>query len=500
MLETAELGRKLGKEEYEAQVRELRFELLKAQNQLRGTPVPVILVITGNDRPGCNEVLNRLHEWLDARYLNVHAPDVETDEERARPYFWRIWRMLPPRGEIGIFLGGRYAGLFDREVARRDEKDKKKKRKKRKDSAEALDLETEMRFERMLVDDGAILLKLFLHLPHRAYRKRLKKSARGGEKGFLLSKEDRDQYESFHRAREAVSKLLRRTSTGFAPWHVIESTDPRYRDITIARMLLEQLPRTLPELENAEAAEPVEAPPAATQERVSVLDTVDLSETIDRDAYKSALAEEQARMHRLSRRARRKGIPAVIVFQGWDAAGKGGAIRRLIAPMDARNYRVHSIAAPSEEERKYHYLWRFWRRIPARGRIAIFDRSWYGRVLVERVEGFARPEEWMRAYEEINDFEEQLHAFGVRVVKFWIHIDADEQLRRFQEREKTPHKKHKITQEDWRNREKWDAYRLAVDEMIGRTSTEFAPWTIVAGNDKRLARLQVLRTVNKALK
>jgi polyphosphate kinase 2 (PPK2 family) len=205
-------------------------------------------------------------------------------------------------------------------------------------------------------------------------------------------------------------------------------------------------------------------------------------------------------MYRRSRRARRKGIPAVIVFQGWDAAGKGGAIRRLIAPMDARSYRLHAVGAPSDEERAHHYLWRFWRRIPARGRVAIFDRSWYGRVLVERVEGFARPEEWMRAYAEINDFEEQLHRFGVRVVKFWIHIDKDEQLRRFQERERTPHKQHKITEEDWRNREKWDAYRLAVDEMVSRTSTGFAPWTIIAGNDKRLARLQVLRAVNKALK
>jgi len=496
MLETAELGQKIAKEEYEAQVLGLRFELLEAQNRLRSTPVPVVLVVTGDDRPGCNEVLNRLHEWLDARYLHVHAPDVESDEERARPYFWRIWRMLPPRGEIGIYLGGRYAGLFDREVTRR----KKKNKKKSADADHAFDLETEMRFERMLVDDGAILLKFFLHLPHRAYRKRLEKNAKGGEKGSLLSREDREQYESFHEARRAVSKLLRRTSRSFAPWHVIESADPRYRDITIAQTLLEELRRALQQWENAEEPKPIEAPAAEAEARVSVLDAVDLSATIDRDAYKTVLAKEQARMHRLSRRARRKGIPAVILFQGWDAAGKGGAIRRLIAPMDARNYRVHSIGAPGDEERAHHYLWRFWRRIPAWGRMAIFDRSWYGRVLVERVEGFARPEEWMRAYAEINDFEEQLYRFGVRVVKFWIHIDKDEQLRRFQEREKTPHKQHKITAEDWRNREKWDAYHLAVDEMIDRTSTEFAPWTVIAGNDKRLARLQVLRTVNKALK
>jgi polyphosphate:AMP phosphotransferase len=494
MLETSELGQKIEREEYEAQVPGLRFELLEAQNQLRSTPVPVILVVAGNDRPGCNEVLGRLHEWLDARYLHVHAPDEETDEERARPYFWRIWRMLPPRGEIGIYLGGRYAGLFDREVTRR------KKKKRSADADHAFDLETEMRFERMLVDDGAILLKFFLHLPHRAYRKRLKKKAKGGGRGVLLSSEDREQYESFHEARQAISELLRRTSRGFAPWHVIESTDPRYRDISIARMLLEQLRRALHGLQNAEEPKPIEVPAAETEQRVSVLDAVDLSATIDRDAYKTALAEEQARMYRLSRRARRKGIPAVIVFQGWDAAGKGGAIRRLIAPMDARNYRLHAIGAPSDEERAHHYLWRFWRHIPARGRIAIFDRSWYGRVLVERVEGFARPEEWMRAYAEINGFEEQLHRFGVRVAKFWIHIDKDEQLRRFQEREKTPHKQHKITAEDWRNREKWDAYRLAVDEMVSRTSTEFAPWTIIAGNDKRLARLQVLRSVSKALK
>ena len=190
---------------------------------------------------------------------------------------------------------------------------------------------------------------------------------------------------------------------------------------------------------------------------------------------------------------------ATLVFEGWDAAGKGGAVRRVVQAMDAREYRIIPVSAPTDEEKAHHYLWRFWRHLPRLGGTTVYDRSWYGRVLVERVEGFASRAEWMRAYQEINDFEEQLVDFGIVLIKFWLHISNEEQLRRFREREEMPWKRHKITPEDYRNREKWAEYELAANDMIGRTSTEYAPWTLVEGNDKRFARVKVLETVVERL-
>jgi polyphosphate kinase 2 (PPK2 family) len=185
----------------------------------------------------------------------------------------------------------------------------------------------------------------------------------------------------------------------------------------------------------------------------------------------------------------------ILVFEGWDAAGKGGVIRRITAAMDARDYRVIPIAAPNDEERAHHYLWRFWRQIPGAGRMTIFDRSWYGRVLVERVEGFATEAEWTRAYAEIVDFEQQLYDHRALILKFWIHIDSAEQLKRFRSRQDTPYKDYKITEEDYRNRERRNDYELAANEMLGRTWTEYAPWHLVEGNDKRFARIKVLKII-----
>jgi polyphosphate kinase 2 (PPK2 family) len=211
------------------------------------------------------------------------------------------------------------------------------------------------------------------------------------------------------------------------------------------------------------------------------------------------LEHYQGRLNLLSRAAYREKISTVVVLEGWDAAGKGGLIRRVTPAIDARHYRVIPIAAPTEEERRYHYLWRFWRQLPRAGQVTLFDRSWYGRVLVERVEGFASEEEWRRAYAEIDDFEEQLVSHGMVVVKFWIHIDQEEQLARFKLRAETGYKQYKITDEDFRNREQWDAYEVAVNDMVERTSTDFAPWHLIEGNDKRHARIQALRILCQRL-
>jgi polyphosphate kinase 2 (PPK2 family) len=234
--------------------------------------------------------------------------------------------------------------------------------------------------------------------------------------------------------------------------------------------------------------------------QTNVVASVDLSSSIGYDEYKEELRDLQERLRETAERARRKGVSAVFAFEGWDAAGKGGAIRRIMAALDARDYRTVPVAAPTEEEKAHHYLWRFWRQIPRDGQIVLFDRTWYGRVLVERVEGFARDDEWRRAYAEINDFEDQLVEHGMVVCKFWLHISADEQLRRFEAREKTPYKKYKIGEEDYRNRGKWDEYVAAIDEMVARTSSPLAPWHLIPASDKRFARVAILRTVCEALR
>ena len=225
------------------------------------------------------------------------------------------------------------------------------------------------------------------------------------------------------------------------------------------------------------------------------LGSLDLSKRLPKQKYESQLEKWQGRLNALSRKPKFKRLSVTILFEGPDAAGKGGAIRRITGALDARQYQGISIAAPTEEERAQPYLWRFWRHLPRRGRFTIYDRSWYGRVLVERVEGFCTEADWMRAYSEINDFEEQLVLNHTVFAKFWLQISKDEQLKRFKLREKTSFKRFKITAEDWRNRKKWDAYQIAADEMIQRTSTSVAPWTLVEANDKSYARIKVLKTL-----
>jgi polyphosphate kinase 2 (PPK2 family) len=303
-----------------------------------------------------------------------------------------------------------------------------------------------------------------------------------------------------------------------APWHVIAAEDRRFATVTIFETICDALKGSLDRLDELEESakghdakqrvdgtdDEVDAAgvEATTSERPGegLLDSADLSLTVSREDYDERLDRYQARMRKLQYEAYKNKIPIVIVYEGWDAAGKGGNIRRLTQGLDPRGYEVVAIGAPNDIEKRHHYLWRFWREFPKAGRITIFDRSWYGRVMVERVEGFCTEAEWRRAYEEINEMELQFRRFGAVLVKFWIHIDREEQLRRFEERQKIPHKKWKITDEDWRNREKWDAYLVAIEEMLARTSTKHAPWTIVESNSKHYARLKALKTAIKAIK
>ena len=493
--ETAELGRKLSKKDYEAREPGLRTELLEAQAELKDARCSVLILIGGVDGAGKGETVNLLHEWMDPHYLEARAFGPPSDEEAERPEFWRFWRALPPKGRIGLLFGSWYTRpIIDRVFARSD------------DAALERDLVRIKAFEKLLTDDGTLLVKLWFHLSKKAQKKRLRELESHPSSRWRVTKTDWRHFRHYDDFRLVSERVLRATSTGEAPWVVVEGADRRFRSLFVGEHILSRLKERLARTPlRPTTSQPARATAASKQRSPSIpdsqtlLNTLDLSKRLGDERYERDLEKYQGRLNRLCRKAKARGRSAILVFEGWDAAGKGGIIRRLTAGIDARDYQVIPISAPTDEERAHHYLWRFWRHLPRAGRVTIFDRSWYGRVLVERVEGFASEDEWRRGYPEIVDFERQLHDHGILLHKFWIHLDRHEQLRRFEERQKTAFKHYKITEEDFRNRAKWDDYEVAANEMLERTSTEIAPWTLVEGNDKQYARIKVLKTVCRRL-
>jgi polyphosphate:AMP phosphotransferase len=484
MFESAELGHSIDKRTYARAVPKLRAALLDAQYDLsQAARFPVLILVSGVDGAGKGETVNLLNEWMDPRHIRVHGFGDPSDEERERPAMFRFWRCLPPRGKTGIFFGSWYTQPIVDRVTRSAS---------RAELGRALD--EIVRFERMLTDEGVLLFKLWFHLSKERQRKRLRELEKDPATRWRVTPLDWRRFELYDRFREVSDHALRQTSTAEAPWLVVEGGEARYRSLTVGKLLLEAMRRRLGR--KAPAASTRAAPsPSRPLDDKDVLRALDLSQRVPRDKYAARLEKAQGELNLLSRDRRFGKLSVVAVFEGNDAAGKGGAIRRITSALDARSYSIVPIAAPTEEERAQPYLWRFWRQLPRRGHLTIFDRSWYGRVLVERVEGFCSEVDWARAYEEINDFEEQLARGGIVVVKFWLAISKDEQLRRFKEREKVQFKRFKITAEDWRNRKKWDSTARAVCDLVDRTSTEIAPWTLVEANDKYFARLKVLRTL-----
>ena len=498
MFEAAELGRKVSSKDYKAQVPALREELLDVQGQLRDAGRSSVIVLFGGvDGAGKSESVNLLNEWMDPRWLVTRAYGSPSDEESERPEYWRFWRDLPARGRIGFFLSAWYSHPFLDRVQRRVRRAEFFAR-----------LENVIDFESALTDDGALILKFWMHLDRRSQKERLEKLHSDPLTRWRVTKEQWEHWKLYGRFIEAAEEVITRTSLANAPWMIVEGGDERYRSLTVATAIRDAIRKRLngaPVNQSAGSALAVRGAkrrqPAAPKSRPSVratkqtiLSELDMSQRADEKHYKLELERLQGRLNLLHRKAQRRGISAILVFEGWDAAGKGGAIRRLTAAIDARDYQVIPIATPTEEERAQHYLWRFWRHLARRGRVTIFDRSWYGRLLVERVEGFATEPEWMRASAEINQFEAQLVAHGIVLVKYWVHITKDEQLRRFRARQAAGYKRWKLTDEDWRNRNRWAEYELAVNDMIERTSTRQAPWTLVEANDKNFARLKVLDT------
>ena len=484
MFESAELGHKISKERFAEEAAKIREALLDAQYELAKSPrFPVLILIGGVDGAGKGEVMNLLHAWMDPRYIHTFALDAPSEEEALRPPMFRFWRALPPRGRIGIFMGSWYTTPIVARVYGET-----------KDGDLSRSVEEILHFEQMLVNEGALILKLWFHLGKKAQKARLTELAKNPKTRWRVTDVDWKHFDLYDKFRKVSERVLRETSTGAAPWTVIDGSDHRYRSLTAAEALLDALRKRL---DGSARVEPsIQAPPLVTPlDELNVLKSLDLTKTIDDREYEDELEDAERRLSIASRDPKFRKMSVVAVFEGSDAAGKGGAIRRITGALDARLYRVVPIAAPTEEERAQPYLWRFWRHIPRRGRFTIFDRSWYGRVLVERVERFCSESAYMRAYGEINDFEDQLVDHGVLVLKFWLQVSKEEQLRRFKEREETNFKRFKITQEDWRNRERWDDYERAVCDMIDRTSTDQAPWTLVEANDKKYARVKILRTV-----
>lgn len=488
MFESAEIGHSIDEATFDAEVPALREALLEAQYELRQQArFPVIVLINGIEGAGKGETIKLLNEWMDPRLIQVSTFDRQSDEELARPPAWRYWRQLPPKGRMGIFFGNWYSQMLHARVDKRIDD-------ARLDQA----IDRAQNLERMLCDEGALIFKFWFHLSKRQMKDRLKALRDDPLHSWRISPLDWQQSKTYDRFVRHGERILRRTSRDYAPWYVVEGADPCYRSLMVGRILLEGLQAALASSERP-TRQPHTAPLASSLDQRRLLDSLDLSQSLDKAHYQEQLVQEQARLSRLLRDKRMRKHALVAVFEGNDAAGKGGAIRRVAAALDPRQYRIVPVAAPTEEERAQPYLWRFWRHMPGRGHFTMFDRSWYGRVLVERVEGFCSPADWLRAYGEINDFEEQLCGAGVVLLKFWLSIDKQTQLERFQEREATPFKRFKITEEDWRNRDKWEHYSDAVGDMVDRTSTEIAPWTLVEANDKRFARVKILRTLNDAL-
>jgi AMP-polyphosphate phosphotransferase len=484
MFESAELGHTIDKERYTKEEPALREALLDAQyDLLESKKFPVIIIIAGVDGAGKGETVNVLNEWMDARHIQTHALAAPSADDTERPAFYRFWRHLPPKGKTGIFFTSWYtAPILSRahKIISRADLDQ--------------EMEEARRFERMLACEGALILKFWFHLSKEQQRDRLTKLEKSGKTRWRVTDADWRNFALYDRFRKVSERALRETSTAEAPWIVVEGADARYRTLTVGKAILSAIRARL----DVAAPPPAEAlPPApvAPVDELNVLKSLDLTQKVEKEPYKDELEKLQRKLALLTLDPRFKEISVVAAFEGADAAGKGGAIRRITSALDARLYHLHPIAAPTEEERDQPYLWRFWRHLPRLGKFAIFDRTWYGRVLVERVEGFCSEADWMRAYSEINDFEQQMTDSRSVVVKFWLHVDQDEQLARFKEREATAFKRFKITPDDWRNREKWPVYERAICDMVDRTSTEIAPWTLVESNNKYFARLKILKTL-----
>lgn len=465
----------------------LRDELLDLQMRLREqAESAVVLIVTGAPAAGRSETINELLSWLDPKHVHVRAFGECEQSERFRPKMWRYWQRIPALGRMAFFFGGWYADLSSSRT------------KSRKLDVRAI--ERIVQLETMLLNEGVHVLKVHLQVDRAVQKARLKSLTANKLTRWRVTDEDRWFAKHYERARRMASRYIEATTTVQAPWHVIDGSDEEKRYFEVGSALAEVM-------RNALQARQAQLEPSKdgattlrkkTSQRVKARALLRASQStsskkLDDEEYEMELESLQGRLALLVRRAKFRKRALVLAFEGMDAAGKGGAIRRITHALDARQYQVVPVSAPSQDEAAHPYLWRFWRHIPERGEITIFDRSWYGRVLVERVREFTPPSEWSRAHTEIPEFEHQLTEDGIIVAKFWLSVSKQEQLGRFEARETDPLKRFKVDAEDWKNRELYDAYQRAAAEMIDKTHRPDAPWFVIDADNKKRARLAVLR-------
>lgn len=485
MFKSITLGQSYSNKEYKKVEGELKLKLFELQQACEQNKLSVLITLSGVEGSGRGDVLNTISSWLDIKKVRNHTFWNPSDEDLSRPTAWRYWMRLPKTGEFAIFFNGWYGELFSNVVF--DKYD---------DVALFRALHKKIDLERMLAYSNCINVKLWLHLDEKEYIKRRKQRLK--DKLALQFSPLAKKPIPYAKVIEAASRIIHTTDSDFAPWCIIDAYDKNFRDLSIGKALIENIEHainkqiSLKELKETHVTE-------FSDEPLSILDRIDLSLDIKKADYKKELLNLQKQIARLSFRTYKKGISTTIIFEGWDAGGKGGVIRRLARAVDSRISQIIPISVPTDEELAHHYLWRFWRHIPRAGFVTIFDRSWYGRVLVERIEGLTRTTDWKRAYAEINEFEDELIDNKNILLKFWLQISPEEQLARFKEREVTPWKQYKLTEDDWRNRAKIPQYNVAADEMFMRTNTAEAPWYIISAESKQYARIEVLRIYKDAL-
>ena len=502
MLESINLHKTMMLEEYKPEIKILKEKMEVLQQTVKEAGLPVIIVVEGWSASGKGKGIAKLIESLDPRNFKVHSTVAPTTEEKRKPFLWRHWSKIPVRGQLAIFDRSWYQDVL---IAVEEDHITEEQILQRADSIKT--------FEKQLTDDGYLIIKLFLHISQKEQTKRLKSLASNKDTAWRVTEKDWKKNERYENYYNAFDGMLQYTNTEYAPWHVLSSHDKRFKTVEMYKVVVESIEEALKakkvaetpveeveENENEEIIPVVASTQFFVENRFSLvkmpkLSDINLDKMVEEERYKQVLKEKQKRLSVLHNRLYHEKVPVVIVYEGWDAGGKGGNIKRISEALDPRGYEVIPVAAPNKFEFDHHYLWRFWKQLPKTGHFGIYDRSWYGRLMVERIEGFCKEEDWKRAYQEINEFEKELHDWGAIILKFWLHISPEEQLARFTDRMNTPEKQWKITDEDWRNREKWPAYEEAVNDMIQYTSTDFAPWTIIEGNDKRFARLKAITTL-----
>jgi polyphosphate:AMP phosphotransferase len=490
MLETVDLSAHVDPDAFAAQKEQLRQELNRVQNAAWQDRLGVVVVLEGWNFSGKAHCMRFLTEPLDPRGLKVHVMYPPTREDRRYPFQHRYAVRMPAYGQLALFVRSWYYHVLDERVLLG------------RDALTAqVALDEITQGEKAFADDGCLIVKFWLHIDKKEQKKRRKELDEGALRRYRIGPDDPRQHKHWKKYTQAIEEMLAATDTEYARWHLVPATDHRFAQQTVAATLIRRIDEELALRKQRRAVLSAEPPAAASPAGGNgaapaspTLASLDMNRNVADADYSARILAAQRALNELQYRCVDERRAVLFCFEGWDASGKGGVIRRLTAELDPRYYEVHPVAAPRGEEADHHYLWRFWRAIPPAGQWAVFDRTWYGRVLVERVEGFARYDEWQRAYREICHFEAALHEHGAIVLKFWLHVTPDEQLRRFREREEVTYKRYKITKEDWRNREKWPQYEQAVEEMVRRSSTAYAPWHLIPANDKAYARLTVLET------